>query len=101
MPRDQDRQGGEGADDKRIDEGAQHGDQALADRTLGLCGRMSDRGRTETGLVREYAARHAKSNGCPDGSAGKAAGRRGRREGMAEDQAKGGGNLRDIQQQNQ
>ena len=64
--RQQDDQCRHGADDERVDEGAEHADQALAHRVVCLGRRMRNRGATEACLVGKHSPRDAETNRCPD-----------------------------------
>ena len=54
--RGEDHERGDRADDQRVDDRAQHGDEALVDRVLDLGGGVRNRRRALTGFVREDAA---------------------------------------------
>ena len=84
------------ADHDGVDEGAQHGDDALAHRAVRLRRRVRDGRRAQARFVREHAARDAEANRRSHSRARETTRRSRRREGVGEDERDGPWDLGDV-----
>ena len=87
---------GQGADYEGVDESAEHGDDALTNRAVGLRRCVGDGRGSEAGLVREHAAGHPETDGCGYGRSCEPASGCSRSEGVSKDEPDRRGDFGDI-----